>query len=73
MGKILKKIHLYYFGPLARLTGPKHGKNEKYIDYHETFFSGVPKHAEYRKNNQKNTFVIFRPVGPFDWAKTWKK
>ena len=50
MEKILKKIHLYYFGPLARSTGPKHGKKGKIFDFHETYFPEVTKHVEYGKN-----------------------
>ena len=73
MGKILGKFHLYDFGPLARSTGPKHGKNEKVLDFHECHFQGDAKHVKYGKNTQKKTSLLFRPVGPFDWAKTWKK
>ena len=58
---------------MARQTGPKHGKNEKIFDFHGSYFQKVKKYVEYGKNTEKNISLIFWPVGPLDWAKTWKK
>ena len=73
VGKILKKIHICFFGPLARLTGPKHGKNENIFDFDETYYPKVSKHAECGKNTKKIRSLFLRSIGPLDGAKTWKK
>ena len=44
-----------------------------FFDFRKNYFVKVTKHAEYGKIIEKNLTLLFRPVGPFDWAKTWKK
>ena len=58
-------------GPAADSTGPNHIKYEKIFDFHESYFQGVTKHVEYGKNIEKNPSLLFRPVCPLKWAKTW--
>ena len=42
-------------------------------EFHQKFILGSFKYVEYGKNNKKNPSVIFRPVGPWERAKTWLK
>ena len=72
--KLVKKIHLQNFGPLAHGTGPKHGlkmvKIKKIFKFRRNLFLWSLEYAEYEKDYEKNPSLKFWPVGPFDWPET---
>ena len=59
--------------PIAHIPLQQLAKNKIFFKFRKNYFIKVTKHVEYEKNIEKNSSLIFWPVGPLDWAKTWKK
>ena len=76
MGKIMKKFtSIIPARGLVRM-GPcmaKNGKNEMISDLCRILFVRLLMYSKYGKNNEKNSSLLFWPVGPLEWARAWPK